>query len=392
MSRSDAILERLGRLYPRAIDLSLDRIKHLMHVLGDPHAALPPVIHVAGTNGKGSTVATLRACFEAAGYRVHAYTSPHLVRFNERIRLAGQLVEEQALIDLLEEIERRNDGTPITFFEVTTAAAFLAFARVPADVVLLETGLGGRLDATNIVDHPAATVITPVAMDHMNWFGNDIRLIAAEKAGILKPGVTAVINAQTEAAFEVLTARAAEVGAPVYAAARDWTAEATQTGWRFKGRRWHFDLPMPSLKGSYQVGNSGGAIACLEGLAQFEFSETTLRAGLQHIEWPARMQRLKRGPLVDLLREGDELWLDGAHNAHAGEMLARQAAEWRDRPLVLVFGGLNTRDPADVLRDVVPYATKLYGVTIPGRRMRIRVGSLRKQRGVWGSMPRRRKM
>ncbi len=360
------MLERLGKLYPRAIDLSLGRIRHLMRRLGDPQASLPPVIHVAGTNGKGSTVATLRACLEAAGYRVHAYTSPHLVHFNERIRVSGTLIDEEALVSLLEEIERLNDGTPITFFEITTAAAFLAFQRAPADVVLLETGLGGRLDATNIVERPAATIITPVGMDHMNWFGNDIRVIAAEKAGILKPGCVAIISTQEPAVAAVLEQRASEVDAPTYSAGRDWSAGATEHGWRFEGRRWRLDLPLPSLHGAYQIQNAGAAAACLEQLPEFQFDPEILARGLGRIEWPARMQRLARGPLVDLLRPDDELWLDGAHNIHAGKMLAYQAAAWRDRPLDLVFGGLTTRDPAEVLADIAPFVRRLYGVQIPG--------------------------
>jgi dihydrofolate synthase/folylpolyglutamate synthase len=366
LNAADAVLDRLGRLYPRAIDLSLDRIRHLMRRLGDPQDGLPPIIHVAGTNGKGSTVATLRALFEAAGHRVHAYTSPHLVRFNERIRLAGRLIEDDALAALLEEIERRNDATPITFFEITTAAAFLAFARTPAEIVLLETGLGGRLDATNIVEAPAATIITPVAMDHMNWFGSDLAVIAAEKAGILKPRRPAVIGRQTDAAAAVLEARAAALDAPLHRMGREWTAEPAAGGWRYEGRRWRFDLPRSRLPGRHQIDNAGTAIACLELLDGFGFTAGTLAAGLSQVEWPARMQRLTRGPLVDLLGGGHELWLDGAHNAHAGEMLAEHAATWRDRPLYLVFGGLSTRDPADVLRAVAPFAAGLYGVAIPG--------------------------
>ncbi|HLY56364.1 MAG TPA: folylpolyglutamate synthase/dihydrofolate synthase family protein [Stellaceae bacterium] len=366
MARSDAILERLTRLHPRSIDLSLDRIRHLMRILGDPQEQLASVIHVAGTNGKGSTVATLRALFEAAGYRVHAYTSPHLVRFAERIRLAGRLIEEDALVELLEEIERRNDGTPITFFEITTAAAFLAFARTAADVVLLETGLGGRLDATNLVTWPAATIITPVAMDHMNWFGDDLRMIAREKAGILKPGSPAVIGRQEPAALAVLEARARELDAPLHRFGVEWTAAPAGEGWRYEGPRWRFDLPPSRLPGRYQIDNAGGAVAALEVLEGFAFTRETLAAGLAAVEWPARMQRLTRGPLVDRLGPVHELWLDGAHNAHAGAMLAEQAAEWCDRPLHLVFGGLTTRDPRDVLRDVAPFAAGLRGVAIPG--------------------------
>lgn len=366
MSRADVILDRLTRLYPRAIDLSLDRIRHLMHRLDDPQDKLPPIIHVAGTNGKGSTVATLRACFEAAGYRAHAYTSPHLVRFHERIRVAGTLIEDAALVALLEEIEQRNDGTPITFFEITTAAAFLAFARVPADVVLLETGLGGRLDATNIVTAPAATIITPIDYDHMNWFGNDIRDIAAEKAGILKQGRPAIIGPQRPDAASVLEAKADELAAPLFRYGREWTAIPTMQGWRFEGTRWQLDLPLSRLPGRHQIDNAGGAVACLEQLEGFSFTPHSIAQGLISVEWPARMQRLTQGPLVESLGPSHSLWLDGAHNAHAGAMLADQAKNWFDQPLFVIFGGLTTRAVEDVLRDIAPFISVLYGVAIPG--------------------------
>jgi dihydrofolate synthase/folylpolyglutamate synthase len=212
----DRILECLGRLHPKLIDLSLGRIERLLAALGNPQDGLPPVVHVAGTKGKGSTVATMRACLEAAGYCVHAYTSPHLVRFHERIRLAGRLIDEEQLTSLLEECECANRDAPITFFEITTAAAFLAFARKPADIVLLEVGLGGRLDATNVVRRPAVTAITPVSLDHQAFLGDTVAAIAGEKAGILKPGVTAVIAPQPSEADAMIEARAAALSAPLY--------------------------------------------------------------------------------------------------------------------------------------------------------------------------------
>jgi dihydrofolate synthase/folylpolyglutamate synthase len=366
MSPLDAVLERLTGLYPKAIDLSLDRVRALMRRLGDPQDALPPVIHVAGTNGKGSTVAMLRAMAEAAGYRAHVYTSPHLVRFNERIRLAGSLIGDDALLSLLEEIERVNQDLPITFFEITTAAAFLAFARAPADLVLLETGLGGRLDATNLVAAPAVTVITPIAFDHMNWFGHDLRDIAAEKAGILKQGRPAVVARQLDPAEEVLARRAAELAAPLYRHGVEWHARPGASGWHYQGQRWAFDLPLPNLPGRHQIDNAGGAVAALELLDGFAIPQAAIAAGLGRIEWPARLQRLTRGPLLDRIGPEDELWLDGAHNPHAGAMLAAEAAGWRDRPLHVVFGGLTTRDPAEVLRDLAPFIVSLRGVAIPG--------------------------
>src|SRR5947207_11088590 len=231
---SDRVLARLMALHPKLIDLSLGRIERLLTALGEPHLKLPPVIHIAGTNGKGSTLATLRACLEAADYRVHAYTSPHLVRFHERIRLAGHLIDEDALLALLEECERANGGEPNTFFEITTAAAFLAFARTPADVVLLETGLGGRLDATNVLPRPAATAITTISLDHQAFLGDTIAAIAGEKAGILKPGVPAIIGPQPEEGERVIEARAAAIGAPVFRWQREWHCEPRGEGMRYE--------------------------------------------------------------------------------------------------------------------------------------------------------------
>ena len=363
---SDRVLDRLTRLHPKKIDLSLGRIEMLLSALGGPHLGLPPVIHVAGTKGKGSTVAMLRACLEAAGYRVHAYISPHLVQFHERIRVAGKLIEEDALIALLEECERANGEAPITFFEITTAAAFLAFARTPADIALLEVGVGGRLDATNVVPRPAVTAITPVSIDHVAFLGDTLAAIAAEKAGILKPGVTGIIAPQPREAASVIAARATAIGAPLYRAGDDWRCAASDGGMRYEGARWRLDLPQPSLLGAHQILNAGTALACLERLDGFSIPPDALAAGLRHIDWPARLQLLERGPLVDLLPPGGELWLDGGHNPAAGEVLGPVLAGWRDRPVDLIVGMLNTKDSAGFLRPMAPYARALRAVTIPG--------------------------
>ncbi len=363
---SDVVLERLSRLHPKLIDLSLGRIETLLKALGDPQGQLPPVIHVAGTNGKGSTIATLRACLEAGGWRVHAYTSPHLVRFHERIRLAGRLIDEDDLIELLEECERANQGRPITYFEITTAAAFLAFARTPADFVLLETGLGGRLDATNVVRHPAATAITPISLDHQAFLGDTIAAIAGEKAGILKAGSPAIIGPQPPEAAAIFDARATEIGAPLYRFGREWGCAEHVGGMRYHGPRWCFDLPLPSLPGAHQISNAGTAIACLEQLPNLEISRETVARGLRHIDWPARMQRLSCGPLVEILPGGWELWLDGGHNPGAGEVLAAAVSAWAERPLYLIVGMLNTKDPTGFLAPLAPHARVLYAVTIPG--------------------------
>jgi dihydrofolate synthase / folylpolyglutamate synthase len=366
MATSDRILERLGRLHPKLIDLSLGRVERLLAALGNPQDALPPVIHVAGTNGKGSTIATLRACLEAGGWRVHAYISPHLVRFHERVRLAGKLIEEDRLIELLEECERANRGTPITYFEITTAAAFLAFVRTPADIVLLETGLGGRLDATNVIPHPAVTAITPISLDHQSFLGDTIAAIAGEKAGILKPGSPAIIGPQPPEAAAVFAARAAAVAAPLYRFGTEWRCEASGGGMQYEGPRWQLDLPLPSLLGAHQIINAGTAIACLEQLSGVPLSHDAVAEGLRHIEWPARLQHLTKGPLVAALPAGWELWLDGGHNPGAGEVLAAAAANWRDRPLDLIVGMLNTKDAAGFLAPLAAHARALYAVTIPG--------------------------
>ena len=363
-------LSRLGGLHPKRLDtidsstLSLHRIERLLAALGDPQDKLPPVLHVAGTNGKGSTVATLRACLEAAGYRVHVYTSPHLVRFNERIRIAGTLIDDAMLAALLEEIERINAGGEITFFEIITTVAFLAFSRMPADFTVLEVGLGGRLDTTNVVQRKVVTAITPVSLDHQAFLGPTVAAIAGEKAGILRPGAPAVIGPQIAEAEAVIEARADAVGAPLLRWRREWRCEPAGDGMRYEGQRWVLDLPLPSLPGAHQIGNAGTAIACLETLAGVSIAPTALAAGLRGIEWPARLQRLTRGPLVDMM-PGWELWLDGGHNPAAGEALAAAAAGWRDRPLHLVVGMLNTKDSGGFLTPLAPFAATLHAVTIP---------------------------
>jgi dihydrofolate synthase / folylpolyglutamate synthase len=363
---SDRVLERLGRLHPKLIDLSLGRVERLLVALNNPHELLPPVVHIAGTNGKGSTIATLRACLETGGYRVHAFTKPHLVRFHERIRLNGRLIEEDALVGLLEECERANGGAPITYFEITTVAAFLAFVREPADIVLLETGLGGRLDATNVIRRPAVTAITPISLDHQAFLGHTIAQIAGEKAGILKPGVAAVIGPQPDEAQAVIEARANALGAPLLRWQREWRCEADGRGMHFSGERWRLDLPLPSLLGAHQIVNAGTAIACLDQLRNFPISTEALAAGLRHIEWPARLQRLTRGPLVEMMPAGWELWLDGGHNPGAGAILGEFVRGWRDRPLYLIAGMLNTKDAIGFLAPLAPHAKALAGVTIPG--------------------------
>ncbi|MFQ5773732.1 MAG: bifunctional folylpolyglutamate synthase/dihydrofolate synthase [Kiloniellaceae bacterium] len=364
--KSDAVLDRLTRLHPKIIDLSLVRVHRLLARLEHPEARLAPVVHVAGTNGKGSVIAFLRAMLEAVGAPVQAYTSPHLVRFHERIRLAGGPIDEAALIELLETCEANSGPEPITFFEITTAAAFLAFAREAADALLLETGLGGRLDATNVVARPRLTVITPVSIDHVQYLGADLRRIAFEKAGILKPGVPAVIGPQPPVALEVIERRAAEAGAPLYRIGKDWRVRAEGGGLLFEGRQGKRSYPAPVLRGPFQIENAGVALACAELLEDFGLDEAARAAGLVRADWPGRLQPLSGGRLSGLLPDGWELWLDGGHNEAAGRALAEVARGWRDRPLHLVYGMLNTKSARDFVRPLAPFTRSLHAVAIPG--------------------------
>jgi dihydrofolate synthase/folylpolyglutamate synthase len=363
---SDVILERLLRLHPKIIDLELDRVTRLLDRLGNPERRVAPVVHVAGTNGKGSVLATLRAILEAAGYKVHVYTSPHLVRFHERIRLAGTLIGENALAAALEECEAVNGGAPITFFEITTCAAFLCFARTPADAVLLETGLGGRLDATNVIARPRLTVITPVSIDHVQYLGDTLEAIAKEKAGIVKAGIPVVVGPQPAAAAAVIARHAAALGAPLMRAGTEWTVERTAEGLHYRGPRADWHLPAPRLPGPYQYDNTGTALACVELLDEYAVGPDALRRGLGTVEWPARMQRMTKGRLHALLPEGWELWLDGGHNAGAGQAIAAVLAGWKDRPLHLIYGMLNTKAADGFLKPLARHATSLRAVTIPG--------------------------
>jgi dihydrofolate synthase/folylpolyglutamate synthase len=363
----DAVLERMTRLHPKLIDMSLDRVRRLLADLDNPQDKLPPVIHVAGTNGKGSTIATMRAVLEAAGYKVHVYTSPHLVRFAERIRLVGSLIDDDLLIGLLEHIEAVNAGRPITFFEITTIAAFLAFARIPADITLLETGMGGRLDATNVVKKPLATVITSISMDHVQFLGDTIAAIAGEKAEIMKPGVPCISVMQHLDAAAVIDAAAQRIGATLKLQDRDWKMEGRGgANVTFTGERVTWRVPRPSLPGRHQLDNAGAALAALE-QAQFPIPDFALREGLKNIEWPARAQRLRKGPLPQQLPGAWELWLDGGHNAGGGLVIADLAKEqWNDAPLHLVCGMLSTKAAEDFLRPLVPHAASITVIPIPG--------------------------
>ncbi len=359
-SSSDALLQRMMTLHPKIIDLTLDRMARLLAALGHPERKLPPVIHLAGTNGKGSTQAMIRAGLEAAGLRVHAYTSPHLARFHERIRLAGELIGEEALSRLLDECITANGPDPITFFEATTCAGFLAFSRVPADYLLLEVGLGGRLDATNVVDKPALTIITPVSLDHQQYLGNTLAEIAGEKAGIIKRGVPCVVGPQTPEGLEVIEAKAARLGAPLHVYGQQWHCFEDRGRMVFQDEKGLLDLPLPNLPGPHQVHNAGAALMALRVLGKGEAEAAVTRAF-----WPARMQRLKQGPLVDAAPKA-ELWLDGGHNPAGGEAVAATLAAMSKRPTHLICGMLNTKDVGGYMRPLAPQVTTLSAVSIPG--------------------------
>ncbi|WP_147109632.1 folylpolyglutamate synthase/dihydrofolate synthase family protein [Tateyamaria sp. syn59] len=361
---SDAILERMMALHPKIIDLTLDRVWRLLEALGNPQNDLPPVIHIAGTNGKGSTQAMIRAGLEAAGHRVHAYTSPHLARFHERILLAGELISEPDLTAYLDECYAANDGADITYFEITTCAALLAFARTPADYTLLEVGLGGRLDATNVIDRPELTIITPVSMDHEAFLGNTLAKIAGEKAGIIKRGVPVIVGPQEDDGLDVIEARATQLGAPILAYGQHWHAGPERDGMVYQDEAGLLDLPRPVLPGDHQIQNAGIALAALRHLG---CDETACEAAVTQAQWPARMQRLRTGPLVD--QAGDaELWLDGGHNPAAGAALASVLRSLPKRPTHLICGMLNTKDARGYLRPLSVHVDSLTALSIPGEK------------------------
>ena len=371
-ARTDGILDRLMQLHPKVIDLSLGRVERLLDRLGSPHLQLPPVVHIAGTNGKGSVLAYMAAALSAAGLKVHAYTSPHLVRFAERIRLADEAgpraINEPWLVDLLEECERANEAAPITFFEITTAAAFLAFSRAPADYVLLETGLGGRLDATNVVPRPALTVITPVSIDHQSFLGESVAEIAGEKAGILKPGVPGVVGRQPGEALAVIEDRADEIGAPLFVWGQDFDAFEQHGRLVYQDDASLVDLPPPRLFGAHQFINAGIAVAALRLLGADGLTDDHIGTGLTSAEWPARLERLGPGTLYEHVGPGTEIWLDGGHNAAAGVVLAAAMADLEDRvsrPLRLVVGMMEGKDADTFLAPFAGLVDQVVAVPVP---------------------------
>lgn len=383
------ILEHLYSFYHTEIELSLDRVRRFLTQLGDPHLNLPPVVHIAGTNGKGSVTATLRALLEAGGKKVHVMTSPHLVHPTERIRLAGELISTQGLIDVLEECLAVNRDGPITFFEMFTAATFLAFSRMPADYALLETGMGGRLDATNVVPQPACTIITAIGMDHEKFLGNTLQQIAKEKAGIMKPGVSCVIGKQSLEAeqaevMEVFRDSSAGLSpeAPLLSYGTEWISEPFEGQMRFVYESDSCLLPRPNLLGTHQIHNAGAALAAYRVIEKHLPDADILSTAMGGIEWPGRLQTLETGPLPESLPTGWHLVLDGGHNSSAGEILAEQAEKWRKenaKPLHLVIAMVNRKNPADFLKPLIPYTDSITVTEIPGEASSFSAAELREK-------------
>ena len=368
-TRSDAVLKRLLSLHPKKIDLALDRILRLLSALDNPQLRLPPVIHVAGTNGKGSACAFARAMLEAQDLKVHVHTSPHLVRFHERIRIAGKLISEEALVSLLEEVEQVNAGREITFFEITAAAMFLAFSRHPADAVVLEVGLGGTYDATNVVPNPVMTVIQPVAMDHREFLGDDLAGIAVEKAGIIKKSAPLVMGPQNEIARHVILRQADRLGVPVFEFGQDFASRQEHGRMVYEDGVGLLDLPLPRLTGRHQIENAGVAIAALRHAGRGWGADLAVEKGLATVEWPARLQRLHKGPLVESAPKGAEVWLDGGHNPHGAEAVSRAMADMEEhgeRPLYLICGMLANKDTLGFLRAFNGLARHVVTVAISG--------------------------
>lgn len=372
MTKLDDLLARMKQLHPLYMDLSLERVERMLAELGSPHDKLPPVVHIAGTNGKGSTTAFLKAMLEAAGKRVHVYTSPHLVRFNERIRLGrvggGVLVSDEQLAEACARVEAVNAGDPITFFEITTALAFDLFHQHPADFVLMEVGLGGRFDSTNVVQHPAATVITPISIDHREFLGDTVAKIAYEKAGILKRGAPAIIAEQDQAAMDVCLREAARLGVTPLVGGQDFQAYEERGRLVYQAEDRVLDLPLPRLVGRHQILNAATAITTLLAVAPARMTHAAIEAGLQAVEWPGRFQRLTGGRLSQLAPEGSELWLDGGHNADGARVLAEalSALEERSpRPLVLIAGTMARKNAAEILQPFVGLVQEFLAVEVP---------------------------
>ena len=361
------LVQRLNQHHPKIIDLSLDRIIRLLNLLDNPQDSLPPVIHIAGTNGKGSTLAFMRAISEAAGLKVHAYTSPHLVQFNERIRINGEIIADQELIELMTEVEAKNKGAPITFFEITTAIAMLAFSRIPSDLVLLETGLGGRLDATNVITRPTVTVLTPISHDHAGFLGHSLTGIAREKAGIIKNGVACVTAEQDPVVLKIIENRAKEIDAPLSVENKDWWVALTGNKLSIMTSDGQINPPLPNLVGPHQIQNAGLGVVALAELGDKRINRRAVATGIRNVDWPARMQQLTQGPLYELLPGQWELWLDGGHNPAAGDAIAATLEKLEGSPVHLITGMINTKAPSGFLAPLLKHSKSLTSIKIPNQ-------------------------
>lgn len=366
ISKIDAALERLSALHPKLIDLGLDRTFEILEALGNPHYHLPPTIHLAGTNGKGSTAAFLRAMAEQAGLSVHVYSSPHLCRFHERIRLAGTLIDDETLISLLEEVETANAGRPITFYEVTTAAAFLAFSRTPADLLILETGLGGELDSTNVLDAPAATILTPIDRDHEQFLGSDLGEIARTKSGIMRSSTPCISAQQQPIVADMIAKCAQDLNVPLTIVSQPQSGTAT-AAFRLKLGEEIYDCPKPSLFGAHQTQNAALAITALyeaQRHGKLTINIDAAIAGIAMAHWPGRIQHLQTGLLAKQVPAG-EFWLDGAHNAHGAAALVDSLQSLSDGKWSLIVGLLNTRPPQAFFTQLQTIAAEIHAISIP---------------------------
>lgn len=370
--KADAVIERLMQLHPKGFDLSLDRIRGLLEKLGNPHLNLPPVIHIAGTNGKGSATAFCRALLEASGFGVHVHTSPHLVNWYERYRLAsktgGKFVSDDVLAEAIERVEAANGGQYITVFEILTAVAFVLFSEHPADVVIMEVGLGGRFDATNVIPEPAVSLIMPISIDHQAFLGDRVELIAAEKAGIIKKDCPVVIGFQLfDAAREVLISTADRLDCPLSIYGQDFLAFEEHGRMVFQNEDGLIDLPLPRLPGRHQIANAAAAIETVQ-MAGFTITDKAAEKALMVVDWPARMQRLTHGTLIDLAPAASEIWLDGGHNPGAGAVIAEALGDLEERstrPLFLITGMINTKDPVGYFEAFAGMARHVFTVPIP---------------------------
>lgn len=365
MNKSEKIMKRLESLHPKKIDLSLGRILRLLKSLDNPHLETPPVIHIAGTNGKGSTIAYLRAIFEKNNYNVHVYTSPHLINFNERIRINSKLISNDYLISLLEECEFYNKGNPITFFEITTAAAFLAFSRIKGDILLLETGLGGRYDATNVIESTILNIITPISMDHMNFLGNSIKKIANEKVGIFKQNVPAIISLQDSEAMKVINLESSKKKVELHRQNFEWEiSSVTKENIRIKIKDESIKIPFPNLFGKHQILNSATAIAAVKIQKKFRLKNNLISEGITNAIWPARMQKINTGKIKNLVGEKFELWLDGGHNDHASLVLNQIFKEWNSSNIFIIIGMIMGKNPKSFIKNIIDCCTNIYVVPI----------------------------